>query len=100
MKTYKTIRIVIGLITISIAIFQLKYYMLYKNIRDNKEPIKYEYIDKIIHKGRGAYYQIKISYEQTEAIVDITSKNYYEIDKNKFPLIFYSKENQTFFLNG
>jgi hypothetical protein len=82
------------------ALYQFNRYFVYQSISAEGKPIKYVYVARQIHKGgRGEYYTMIISYKEEQQTIDITSKNYWELEKNIFPVLFYSKSDDTIFGN-
>lgn len=73
-----------------ISIISLMGYIIYKPAL-KQQPITYQIIDKVKQGGRGKYYVLSVSYKQTVYKVDITRKMYNEIDRGKFPALYYSQ---------
>lgn len=98
MDLYRILKIITGLVCLSIAIFLLDRYIIFTQIIQTGEPITYRYIDNSVHRGgRGEYYQIEILCKGRRENIDITSKDYNNINKNIYPKLFYSKSNNIVF---
>lgn len=98
MNVNRILKIITGLVCLSIALFLLYRYIIFTQIIQTEEPITYRYINSSVHKGgRGEYYQIEIVCKGRRENIDITSKDYNNINKNIYPKLFYSKLNSIVF---
>lgn len=93
MKKYGML--VLRLIFVTIALYQLMNYYEYSKVKRSSKKIVYTYVETKINGGGrgGSSYEIKVRYCQHDYWVRITSKVAREIEKsNKLPDLYYSKE--------
>jgi hypothetical protein len=91
MSKTSIIKIVLGLIFISISIIFFKNYIEF-NSSNKYKPISYLFIDRRINKGgRGESYEMDFKYNNQLKTISITSKEYDLIEMQQYPELYYSE---------
>ncbi len=98
MKNYNIAKLILGVIFFSISIIHFINYNNYRRSLKKREPISYSYVDRKINTGgRGESYEMTITYDKKKYKINLTSKEYYEINDEMFPILYYSKGNNLVF---
>lgn len=90
------IRAVLAVIYIGIAGYFFMRYWDYRTA--GSTPIAYTYAGKKINKGgRGESYDMFYTYKGKEGTISLTSKEYYGIDEQQYPELYYSERSGSVF---
>lgn len=76
-----------------VGLFYIFYYLyIYEDFKDDKNLVKYAVINSIKHSGgKGDHYSMDILYNNEPYNTSLTSKEYYDLQKEKFPNVYFYK---------
>lgn len=84
-------------IFLSISIYSLYNYCVYRLDVKKSKLLEYEFVRKDEKNGRGRYYTMQLIYEHRSYSVSITEHEYDEIDDGIYPSLYYSEKKGTIF---
>lgn len=91
MKFNKISIVILPLIFGAISINYFRKYLILKSILEN--PIAYEVIASKVNKGgRGESFDMTVLYQKQPYELSITGKDYRNLKKGKYPVLYYSVE--------
>ena len=87
----RILKVLLGSVFTVLLLYNAVVYFTCKRTLSHDRPIHYEIKEKRAYSGRGSYYTMAVVYKAKVYEVDITSRAYSEVDKQKYPLLFYNQ---------